>query len=208
MDMPSFSPPNQLSAFFQEASKRKLSLQPQSKKTFGRWTKEEHQRFIDGLKLFGKNWKKVEEHVGTRNGAQIRSHAQKFFNRLDKELRKKDKMMQGDSISEEGSENMEGIEEYMEEMKKKEAKMAEQEVRSRSQSTNFSMNTAFVMNPGLTGKQKIRDFFEMEFFVFGISNYKPFFHRENSLVNKVETKKEEEEKSKFIVIGAIFEGVS
>lgn len=57
-----------------------------SSKAAGRWTKEEHQKFIEGLKLFGKNWKQVEEHVGTRNGAQIRSHAQKFFNRLEREF--------------------------------------------------------------------------------------------------------------------------
>ena len=25
-------------------------------------------------------------HIGTRSGAQIRSHAQKFFNRIEKEL--------------------------------------------------------------------------------------------------------------------------
>jgi len=36
--------------------------------------------------MFGKNWKKVEEHIGTRSGAQIRSHAQKYFNRLEKEI--------------------------------------------------------------------------------------------------------------------------
>lgn len=52
----------------------------------GRWTKDEHQRFVEALKIFGKNWKKVEEHVATRTGAQIRSHAQKFFNRIQKEL--------------------------------------------------------------------------------------------------------------------------
>jgi SHAQKYF class myb-like DNA-binding protein len=56
-----------------------------SQKSAGRWTKEEHQRFIDGLRKFGKNWKQVEEYVATRNGAQIRSHAQKFFNRLERE---------------------------------------------------------------------------------------------------------------------------
>jgi SHAQKYF class myb-like DNA-binding protein len=54
-------------------------------KTSGRWTKEEHQRFIEGIKKYGKNWKQVEEHVGTRSGAQIRSHAQKFFIRLERE---------------------------------------------------------------------------------------------------------------------------
>ena len=29
--------------------------------------------------MFGKDWKKIEDLVGTRNGSQIRSHAQKFF---------------------------------------------------------------------------------------------------------------------------------
>jgi SHAQKYF class myb-like DNA-binding protein len=54
-------------------------------KATGRWTKEEHQRFIEGIKKYGKNWKQVEDYVGTRSGAQIRSHAQKFFNRLERE---------------------------------------------------------------------------------------------------------------------------
>ena len=27
------------------------------------------------LKLYGKDWKKVEKFIGTRSGAQIRSHA-------------------------------------------------------------------------------------------------------------------------------------
>ncbi|CAD8108174.1 unnamed protein product [Paramecium sonneborni] len=54
----------------------------------GRWTKDEHQRFVEALSIHGKNWKKVEEYVSTRSGAQIRSHAQKFFNRLEKEFNK------------------------------------------------------------------------------------------------------------------------
>lgn len=60
-------------------------------KTNGRWTKEEHERFMLGtfatnlgLQLYGKDWKKIEELVATRNGAQIRSHAQKFFIKLEK----------------------------------------------------------------------------------------------------------------------------
>ena len=32
-----------------------------------------------GLQLYGKNWKKIEALVVTRNGSQIRSHAQKYF---------------------------------------------------------------------------------------------------------------------------------
>ncbi len=37
-----------------------------------------------GLSIFGKNWKKIEDVVLTRNGAQIRSHAQKYFLKLKK----------------------------------------------------------------------------------------------------------------------------
>ena len=33
---------------------------------------------------YGKDWKKVEQYVKTRSGAQIRSHAQKFFTKLQK----------------------------------------------------------------------------------------------------------------------------
>jgi len=32
----------------------------------GRWTKDEHFRFLEALKLFGKEWKKVQEHVMSR----------------------------------------------------------------------------------------------------------------------------------------------
>lgn len=39
----------------------------------------EHVRFLEALKNYGKNWKKVEEHVASRTSTQARSHAQKFF---------------------------------------------------------------------------------------------------------------------------------
>lgn len=37
-----------------------------SKQKNGRWSIMEHVRFLEALKMFGKNWKKVEEHVATR----------------------------------------------------------------------------------------------------------------------------------------------
>ncbi|CAD8198168.1 unnamed protein product [Paramecium octaurelia] len=74
-----------------QSSKRKQSRSfedSEGEVVQGRWTKDEHQRFVEALSIHGKNWKKVEEYVGTRSGAQIRSHAQKFFNRLEKEFNK------------------------------------------------------------------------------------------------------------------------
>lgn len=50
----------------------------------GRWTDEEHAKFIEGLYMYGKNWNKVHKHVITRSSAQTRSHAQKYFNKLIK----------------------------------------------------------------------------------------------------------------------------
>lgn len=48
----------------------------------GKWTEEEHKRFLDAMEMFGNIWKKVENYIGTRSTAQIRSHAQKHFRRL------------------------------------------------------------------------------------------------------------------------------
>ena len=38
---------------------------------------------------YGRDWKKVEEIVKTRTGSQVRSHAQKFFNKIQKEEKEK-----------------------------------------------------------------------------------------------------------------------
>ena len=50
----------------------------------GRWTRLEHFKFLEALKMFGKEWQKVQQHVFTRTSTQARSHAQKFFVKLDK----------------------------------------------------------------------------------------------------------------------------
>ena len=55
----------------------------------GRWTNEEHEKFIEGLLKFGNEWKKVESIIKTRSSTQARSHAQKFFLRMKKEINQK-----------------------------------------------------------------------------------------------------------------------
>ena len=48
----------------------------------GRWTTEEHDLFLEALRIDGKDWDLIEQHVKTRDAAHIRSHAQKFFSKL------------------------------------------------------------------------------------------------------------------------------
>ena len=52
----------------------------------GRWTEEEHQKFIEGILEYGNEWKKVRKIIKTRTSTQARSHAQKFFLRIKKNI--------------------------------------------------------------------------------------------------------------------------
>lgn len=45
----------------------------------GRWTEEEHRRFIEAILSFGNEWRSVQLHIKTRSSTQSRSHSQKFF---------------------------------------------------------------------------------------------------------------------------------
>ena len=59
---------------------KKLSQNQNSNE--GKWSKEEHIKFLEAIIKYGINWKKVKAMVKTRTLIQIRSHAQKFFRKL------------------------------------------------------------------------------------------------------------------------------
>jgi SHAQKYF class myb-like DNA-binding protein len=50
----------------------------------GRWTQEEHRRFVEAIMRYGNEWKNVQQFVKTRSSTQARSHAQKFFYKMKK----------------------------------------------------------------------------------------------------------------------------
>ena len=41
----------------------------------GRWSQEEHQKFIEALFIYGNDWKKVQKYIITRTATHSRSHA-------------------------------------------------------------------------------------------------------------------------------------
>ena len=68
-----------------EPKSRKRKKKDDKNKQAGRWTGEEHQIFLRGLRTYGREWKKVAVHIPTRTSAQVRSHAQKYFAKLQRE---------------------------------------------------------------------------------------------------------------------------
>jgi SHAQKYF class myb-like DNA-binding protein len=54
----------------------------------GLWTPEEHDLFIDGIKLFPSGpWKDIATHVGSRTARQTMTHAQKYRQKIARRLR-------------------------------------------------------------------------------------------------------------------------
>ncbi len=61
---------------------KKKEQEEQIDKNDGRWSQEEHLKFLKGVVIYGKNWKKIQSLIGTRTSTQARSHAQKYFYKL------------------------------------------------------------------------------------------------------------------------------
>lgn len=62
----------------------------------GRWDETEHQLFLEGLQKYGNDWKKIANmvcpplcvyaQISTRNLVQVRTHAQKYFQKINKNV--------------------------------------------------------------------------------------------------------------------------
>lgn len=47
----------------------------EQKKNFGVWHDSEHRRFVEGLRRYGEgHWDEIAEHIGTRDGRQVKAH--------------------------------------------------------------------------------------------------------------------------------------
>ena len=69
-----------------KSSKQKQKIVESGREHTGRWTREEHEAFLLALQQYGKEWKKVAAKVKTRTVVQTRTHAQKYFQKLQKGL--------------------------------------------------------------------------------------------------------------------------
>lgn len=54
-----------------------------------KWSNDEHGRFLDALELYGRDWMRITQHVATKSRVQVRSHAQKYFLKLEKMQKEK-----------------------------------------------------------------------------------------------------------------------
>lgn len=103
IESPLFIPPISSEPIFSTIQKKQLFVVEKNKTSFvtfkhkkskskqksnhklmkkGRWTKEERIKFAFALFKFGTDWSIIKAHVKTRNIIQLRSHGQKFLEKL------------------------------------------------------------------------------------------------------------------------------
>ncbi|KAL3941299.1 MAG: hypothetical protein SGBAC_004322 [Bacillariaceae sp.] len=66
----------------QKVRNQKNKPKRKSKEGYGHWTNAEHQAFLAGLDKFGRKWTKIASSIPSRSTSQVRSHAQKYFDKL------------------------------------------------------------------------------------------------------------------------------
>ena len=65
----------------------------------GRWSDDEHKKFLKGIIEYGNKWKKIQNIIITRSSTQARSHAQKFFLRIKNDLKLKKNNIVKDNLN-------------------------------------------------------------------------------------------------------------
>jgi SHAQKYF class myb-like DNA-binding protein len=75
---------SQVTVTMATAATAQSSAQGSQGENTGRWTAEEHRLFLQGLEQHGKGWKKIASLIKSRTVVQIRTHAQKYFQKLAK----------------------------------------------------------------------------------------------------------------------------
>lgn len=58
---------------------RSPQVHPQSEHRTGRWSDDEHKLFLTLMKKYGRSWTKIASVMKSRTEPQVRSHAQKYF---------------------------------------------------------------------------------------------------------------------------------
>ena len=67
---------------FTETGRRKRKDAGKERAKARAWDEQEEVKFREALVLYGRDWKKCAEHVGTRDARSFTSHAQKYFIKL------------------------------------------------------------------------------------------------------------------------------
>ena len=52
----------------------------------GRWTANEHNKFLEAVLIHGNDWKYVQKIIKSRSSTQSRAHAMKFVLKISKKL--------------------------------------------------------------------------------------------------------------------------
>ena len=65
-------------------SRGRKSKKQKSTHNIGRWTESEHSAFLHGVQQHGKDYTKIAPMIPTRTLLQVRTHAQKHFQKLEK----------------------------------------------------------------------------------------------------------------------------
>ncbi|XP_058105660.1 protein REVEILLE 6-like isoform X2 [Magnolia sinica] len=77
-------PSNTTSSSSSEDTNKKIRKPYTITKSRECWTEQEHDKFLEALQLFDRDWKKIEAFIGSKTVIQIRSHAQKYFMKVQK----------------------------------------------------------------------------------------------------------------------------